>query len=130
MPFRCSNCRLSAIDLSRLRPGDIGRLMFFQYPVRCRICGKRGYAWTPLALLRGQQSKRMVRLKPAGQLTSLPLETPSPYLLGAHSPVEWFTHGQTRPMDAGSAFFSRILNSANYWSQRLVVNRHRSSDYQ
>src|ERR1039458_10185677 len=76
MSFHCSLCRLSNICAARLRPGDIWRLAIFQYPVRCRICGTRGYAWAPRAFFSAvsTQDEILARLKAASRLSCLPSE--------------------------------------------------------
>lgn len=43
MPVLCSVCGVSDFRVSRLREEDIGRLLFLQYPVRCRRCNERSY---------------------------------------------------------------------------------------
>ena len=115
MSFHCSLCRLSNLCAARLRPGDIWRLAIFQYPVRCRICGTRGYTWAPRAFFSHQQHKqdeRFVRLKAASRLSNLPFEGESSLLPNAHQPPEWFSRGQTRPMMASHVMSSRIRASA------------------
>jgi hypothetical protein len=132
MSFRCSLCRLSNSCAARLRPGDIWRLMVFQYPVRCRICGTRGYTWAPRAFFFHQQHKqneRLMRLKAASRLSNLPLEGESSLLPNADQPPEWFSRGQTRPMMVSHALSSGIMASATYWSQRFGFRGSKSSGY-
>lgn len=44
----CMQCRSRHLRLTRLRPRDIGHLLLFTFPVRCRRCGQRQYV-APLA---------------------------------------------------------------------------------
>jgi hypothetical protein len=39
----CPNCYNSDFRISRLRTHDLPRLLFMQYPVRCRTCKERLY---------------------------------------------------------------------------------------
>ena len=132
MSFRCSFCRLSNLCAARLRPGDLWRLAIFQYPVRCRICGTRGYAWAPRVFFSRHQHKQneiLARLKAASRLACLPSEIGSSLLPSAQQPLEWFSRGQTRPMMVSPALSSRIMASATYWSQRFGFSESKSSDY-
>lgn len=132
MFFRCSLCRLSNIDAAHFRPGDFWRLMVFQYPVRCRICGTRNYAWAPRAFFPHQQHKqneKLIRKKAASRLSFLPLEGKSSSLPNAQQPLEWVSRGQTRPMMVNPVISSRIKASAAYWSQRFSFIASKSSNH-
>ena len=50
MPIRCGNCGQLNLRASRLRSQDALRLLVLQYPVRCRDCYERGYAFVLDAL--------------------------------------------------------------------------------
>jgi hypothetical protein len=41
--MKCSLCGSQKMHTSRLRREDMVRLVFLQYPVRCRACLERGY---------------------------------------------------------------------------------------
>ena len=45
MPLRCRNCGMLSFRRSRLRNTDLVRLLLLQYPVRCRKCLERTYAF-------------------------------------------------------------------------------------
>ncbi len=47
--MRCNLCGSTTFRLSRLRVSDLPRMVFLQYPVRCRICYKRGFTSLLLA---------------------------------------------------------------------------------
>jgi hypothetical protein len=51
MAKRCPICFSSDFRLSRIRTGDIFRLVLLMYPVRCRECLRRGSVFLPIALL-------------------------------------------------------------------------------
>ncbi len=41
--MECKLCGSTKFRVSRLRVPDLSQLIFFQYPVRCRICYKREF---------------------------------------------------------------------------------------
>lgn len=41
--MKCPYCGSSRFRLSHLRLKDTARLVFFRYPVRCRLCRERSY---------------------------------------------------------------------------------------
>jgi hypothetical protein len=41
--MKCKNCNSPAFRISRLRSTDFLRLLFLQYPVRCRHCHARSF---------------------------------------------------------------------------------------
>ena len=52
--MKCPYCGSSRFRLSHLRFSDMVRLLVVRYPVRCRLCRERMYAFLPDALrLRG-----------------------------------------------------------------------------
>jgi hypothetical protein len=63
--MKCSNCDSSIFRTSKLRLLDFARLLFLQYPVRCRYCHERSFVTIFLAYkihrarkLRRQQEHR------------------------------------------------------------------------
>lgn len=55
----CPTCFSSEFRLSRFRPTmDLGRLLTFRYPVRCRACDHRMYASMLFAFQLWQDRKR------------------------------------------------------------------------
>lgn len=46
----CGNCGSSDFRISHFRPFDFVRLLAGQYPVRCKRCQHRSYAFVLLAL--------------------------------------------------------------------------------
>jgi hypothetical protein len=55
--MECKLCGSAEFRLSRLRIVDISELIFFRYPVRCRICYKREFVNFFTALSIRHQSK-------------------------------------------------------------------------
>jgi hypothetical protein len=51
MAKHCSVCLSSDFRLSRVRSGDILRLVLLMYPVRCQECFRRDTVFLPKALL-------------------------------------------------------------------------------
>ena len=52
--MKCPYCGSSRFRLSHLRFSDLVHLLVVRYPVRCRLCRERMYAFLPDALrLRG-----------------------------------------------------------------------------
>lgn len=45
MKIHCSACGSNAFRLSRFRISDVFRLLMLKYPVRCKDCRKRAYAF-------------------------------------------------------------------------------------
>jgi hypothetical protein len=45
MALRCRICGFSDFRTARFRRSDIARLLLLQYPVRCRNCRERAYAF-------------------------------------------------------------------------------------
>jgi hypothetical protein len=41
--MECKLCGSTKFRVSRLRVPDLSELVFFQYPVRCRVCYKREF---------------------------------------------------------------------------------------
>jgi len=57
MPLRCRNCGWWNFRASRFRRADVYRLLLLQYPVRCRHCYERDYAFLlNLFKLKGEES--------------------------------------------------------------------------
>ena len=48
MSLRCRICGFSDFRTARMRGTDFLRLLILQYPVRCRNCRERAYAFVPL----------------------------------------------------------------------------------
>jgi len=42
--MHCTTCYSTKFQLSRVRPEDRLKMLFFKYPVRCRKCNARAYA--------------------------------------------------------------------------------------
>ncbi len=57
MAFRCRICGRADFRLSRLRSRDLGRVLAFQYPVRCRTCRERFYVFALRALTIGRGAR-------------------------------------------------------------------------
>lgn len=55
--MECKLCESAEFRLSRFRVADISELIFFRYPVRCRICYKRGFVNFFTALWIRRQSR-------------------------------------------------------------------------
>jgi ribosomal protein L33 len=45
MSLACRNCGVRNFRLSRFRKTDLVRVLLLQFPVRCRECRERGYAF-------------------------------------------------------------------------------------
>jgi hypothetical protein len=45
MPIRCGMCGFSDFRVSRFRKADIAHLFLLQFPVRCRACQRRDFAF-------------------------------------------------------------------------------------
>lgn len=66
--MKCHYCGSTKLRVSRLRGGDIVRLLLFQYPIRCRACRERDYAGLMLALgLRQAEKARHAEERAAGR---------------------------------------------------------------
>ena len=61
MPKHCKSCFSKEFRQSRIRRGDMLRLLCLMYPVRCLECFRRSYVFLPFALLykpsRGQSAQ-------------------------------------------------------------------------
>lgn len=57
MHLTCRFCGLSNLRTSRLRLGDLPRLVLLHYPVRCRECKMRSYV-TVFSVLGLRHSRR------------------------------------------------------------------------
>jgi hypothetical protein len=60
MHKRCPMCYSTSFGLSKLRKGDVLRLLLLMYPVRCLECYRRSVVFLPLAL-RFKPARRMVK---------------------------------------------------------------------
>jgi hypothetical protein len=60
----CSGCGSSDFRLSHFRGEDVFQLVCFQYPVRCRTCRQRDYAffWQALKIRRGTELRHQQAL--------------------------------------------------------------------
>jgi hypothetical protein len=64
MPKHCAMCYSTSFRLSKIRRGDVPRLLFLLYPVRCLECFKRASVFLLLAMkyrpigVRSPQEKR------------------------------------------------------------------------
>jgi hypothetical protein len=66
--MKCHYCGSSKLRVSRLRVGDVVRLLLFQYPIRCRACRERDYAGLMLAIgLRQAEKARHAEERAAGR---------------------------------------------------------------
>lgn len=66
--MKCQYCGSTKLRTSRLRVGDVVRLLLFQYPVRCRACRERDYAGLMLAVgLRQAEKARRAEESAAGR---------------------------------------------------------------
>jgi hypothetical protein len=50
MRKRCPMCFSNSFRLSKLRRGDVLRLLLLMYPIRCLECHWRSFAFLPLAM--------------------------------------------------------------------------------
>jgi len=50
MRKRCPMCYSNGFRLSKLRRGDVLRLLLLMYPIRCLECHRRSFVFLPLAL--------------------------------------------------------------------------------
>jgi len=62
----CTQCGSQKLRCSRLRPGDLDRLLILHFPVRCRLCGNRDFvaplaAWAIWRADRGRRRQRNQR---------------------------------------------------------------------
>ena len=67
--MQCPHCSSTHFRVSRLRRGDLLRLLVLQYPVRCRDCRERAYGplFFALALWRTHGPIRRRRHKGFGR---------------------------------------------------------------
>lgn len=49
MRKHCPMCYCTSFRLSKLRKGDVLRLLFLMYPVRCHECHQRSFVFLPFA---------------------------------------------------------------------------------
>jgi hypothetical protein len=64
MAKHCHTCFSSDFRLSRIRSGDILRLVLLTYPVRCRECLRRSTVFLPMALLYRESQAEQRAAKP------------------------------------------------------------------
>lgn len=58
LSLTCHGCGSSDLRASHLRREDLGKLLSFRYPVRCRVCRERGFIFLPFSLALSHKSSR------------------------------------------------------------------------
>ncbi len=64
MTKQCPICSSTDLRLSRVRKGDLIRLVLLMYPIRCRECMRRSFVFLPKARLYRQSAASDQAAKP------------------------------------------------------------------